>query len=336
MIEITDSFDRQQWDEFVRNHPHGNIFQTSDMAVVYRRTKNYDPISLAAVNSDSGRMLAVVQAVVIREMGGLLGSFSARSVIQGGPLFIEGNEGLEAVVTLMEHYDNVVRKKVVYTQIRNMWDTQDVKTIMQKAGYTHIEHLNYLIDLSKDDKELWNNLYKSRRNGITKSYRLGSSLEEFSDINLIEEIYKQLQETYSYAKIPLADITLFKSIASILVPKNMAKIWVAKYDDKVIGTIVTLTYKYIIYDWYAGSSRKYLKLCPNDILPWNAIEWGSKNQFKTFDFGGAGKPTESYGVREFKKQFGGELVNFGRYEKIHSILKSKIADVGFKFYKKLI
>ena len=61
-------------------------------------------------------------------------------------------------------------------------------------------------------------------------------------MNLTGEIYKQLQETYSYAKIPLADITLFKSIVSELVPKNMAKIWVAKYDDKVIGTIVTLTY----------------------------------------------------------------------------------------------
>ncbi len=339
MIEITDSFDRQQWDEFVRDHPHGNIFQTSDVAEVYRQTKNYDPISLAAVDSDSGKMLAVVQAVVIREMGGLLGSLSARSVIQGGPLFVEGQEGLEAVVKLIEHYDDVVRKKVVYTQIRNMWDTQgigDVSGLFGSLGYTYEEHLNYLIDLSKGNKELWNNLHKSRRNGITKSYRLGSSLEELSDMDLVNEIYKQLQDTYSYAKVPLAHDTLFESIVSILVPKNMAKIWVAKYDDKVIGTIVTLTYNGTIYDWYAGSSREYLKLCPNDILPWNAIEWGSKNQFQTFDFGGAGKPNESYGVREFKKQFGGKLVNFGRYEKINSKFKAKLANNGYKLYKKIV
>jgi lipid II:glycine glycyltransferase (peptidoglycan interpeptide bridge formation enzyme) len=333
MIEITNSFDNQQWDEFVRNHPHGNIFQTTDMAEVYRQTKNYNPVSLAAIDLDSGEILAVLQAVIIREIGGLLRSLSARSVIQGGPLVVEGKGGLEAAAKLMEHYDGVVRKKVVYTQIRNMWDTQDVKTIMQKAGYSYVEHLNYLIDLNKDKKELWINLFKSRRNGITKSYRLGSSLEEFSDMNSVEKIYKQLQETYSHAKIPLADITLFKSIVSELVPKNMAKIWVAKYDDKVIGTIVTLTYKGTIYDWYAGSSREYLKLCPNDILPWNVIEWGSKNQFNIFDFGGAGKPTESYGVREFKKQFGGKLVNFGRYEKSHSKFKTTVTNRGYKLYK---
>lgn len=333
MIEITDSFDNQQWDEFVRNHPHGNIFQTTDMAEVYRRTKNYDPVSLAAIDLDSGGMRAVMQAVVMREMGGLLGSFSARSVIQGGPLFVDGKEGLEAAAKLMEHYDDAVRKKVVYTQIRNMWDTQDVKAIMQKAGYAYVEHLNYLVYLNKDKKELWNNLFKSRRNGITKSYRLGSSLEEFSDMKSVEIIYKPLQETYSHAKIPLASITLFQSIVSELVPKSMAKIWVAKYDGKVIGTIVTLIYKGTIYDWYAGSSREYLKLCPNDILPWNVIEWGSKNQFNIFDFGGAGKPTESYGVREFKKQFGGKLVDFGRYEKSHSKFKTKLANRGYKLYK---
>jgi len=51
MIEITDSPDTKQWSEFVLNHPHGNIFQTPEMAEVYRRTKNYEPVTLAAVDT---------------------------------------------------------------------------------------------------------------------------------------------------------------------------------------------------------------------------------------------------------------------------------------------
>lgn len=180
---------------------------------------------------------------------------------------------------------------------------------------------------------MWNNLHKSRRNGITKSFRLGTTIEDVQDVDSIEEIYKQLQETYRNAKVPLADITLFKSTITELVPKNMAKVWVAKYNNEIIGTIITLTYKNTIYDWYAGSSQKHLKLCPNDVLPWHAIEWGVENGFSKFDFGGAGKPDEYYGVREFKKQFGGDLVNFGRYEKVHSKLKNKVATLGYKLYK---
>jgi lipid II:glycine glycyltransferase (peptidoglycan interpeptide bridge formation enzyme) len=102
-----------------------------------------------------------------------------------------------------------------------------------------------------------------------------------------------------------------------------------------LGTIVLLTYKDTIFDWYAGAPRRYSRLCPNDILVWHAIEWGTKNGFCIFDFGGAGSPKEEYGVREFKKQFGGKLVNFGRYMKIHSPIKMKIAEKGFEVYRKI-
>ena len=51
MIEITDSPDKTQWREFVYNHPQGNIFQTPEMADVYRRTMNYEPITLAAIDT---------------------------------------------------------------------------------------------------------------------------------------------------------------------------------------------------------------------------------------------------------------------------------------------
>lgn len=46
-------------------------------------------MTLAAIDTRNDEMLAVLQAVVIKGIGGILGSFSAQSIIQGGPLFIE-------------------------------------------------------------------------------------------------------------------------------------------------------------------------------------------------------------------------------------------------------
>jgi len=51
MIEITESPDTKQWGEFVLNHSCGSIFQTPEMAEVYRRTKNYAPVTLAVVDT---------------------------------------------------------------------------------------------------------------------------------------------------------------------------------------------------------------------------------------------------------------------------------------------
>jgi len=36
MVEITDSPDVTKWGEFVHNHAHGNIFQTLELAEVYK------------------------------------------------------------------------------------------------------------------------------------------------------------------------------------------------------------------------------------------------------------------------------------------------------------
>ena len=94
MIEVTNCPDIKQWSEFVDNHKQGCIFQTPEMAEVYKRTKNYEPISLAVVN-DTDEILAVLQAVVIKEISSFLASFSARAIIQGGPLFIENENGIK-------------------------------------------------------------------------------------------------------------------------------------------------------------------------------------------------------------------------------------------------
>ena len=101
MIEITESIDWDLWDDFVYNHPQGNIFQTSHMINVYKNTKNYEPISLIAVDSERGKILAGLHAVVIRESNGIIGLLSGRSVIIGGPLYSQQAKGYEAVEKLL-------------------------------------------------------------------------------------------------------------------------------------------------------------------------------------------------------------------------------------------
>ena len=60
-----------------------------------------------------------------------------------------------------------------------------------------------------------------------------------------------------------------------------------------------------------------------------------KNQLNYFDFLGAGKPNEDYGVRDFKAKFGGDLVENGRFEKIHKPMQFTIAKIGLNIIQKL-
>ena len=334
-IEITNSPDIKQWSDFVYNHEHGNIFQTPELAEVYKRTKNYEPITLAAINTKNDEILAVLQAAVIKEMNGILGTFSARSIIQGGPLFVEGENGIKALKLLMEHYDKIARKKALYTQIRTLWDTSNISSFLNSIGYEYEERLNFLIDLNRPEEEIWRDIHKSRRKGINRAANKGVVIVELCDKKVIPSFYGIVEETYKNVTIPLADISLTESAFELLAPKNMATFYIAKYEDMYVGARAVLNYKGLIYDWYAGASSAYLPLYINEALVWHILKEGANNSYRIFNFGGAGKPNEEYGVREFKRRFGGKMVNFGRYEKIYSPIKIKIAEKGFGLYKKV-
>ena len=65
------------------------------------------------------------------------------------------------------------------------------------------------------------------------------------------------------------------------------------------------------------------------------IKFAIENNLKMVDFMGAGKPNEDYGVRDFKLQFGGELVEHGRYNNIFNPSLYKIGVLGIKIMSKI-
>ena len=327
---------RSEWDEFVYNHPKGNIFQSPHLAEVFDRAKGIEPIALAAIDEDSGQILASLLAYVLKYTN-ILSSFTSRARIRGGPLFLNTEKGILTAEMLLKHYDGVIRRKALYTDVVNMWDVSNSSALalIGDAGYVYEGYLNFLVGLTKSKDELWACLSQARRRGIRKAQKSGVTVKETKDKEDVREFYDILCETYRNIKMPLEDISLFNAIFELLAPKSMAKLFLAEYERKHIGGVLILTYKGIVYAWYGGAYKEYSQSRPFDLLIWYAITWGSENGYKILDFLGAGKPNEKYGVRDFKKQFGGELVNFGYYKKIHSPRKLWLAERGVEVWKRI-
>ncbi|MCJ2557191.1 MAG: aminoacyltransferase, partial [Candidatus Thermoplasmatota archaeon] len=53
----------QEWRDFVREIPEGNIFQTPEMARVYEKTQGYEPIRIFAVQN--GEIQGVLLATLL-------------------------------------------------------------------------------------------------------------------------------------------------------------------------------------------------------------------------------------------------------------------------------
>jgi len=324
--------DFNKWEKFILNHPGGYIFQSPGIYNFYNSVSNHNPFVIAVQSGDE--ILGLLSGVIISNGKGIERYFSRRAVVWGGPLIIENVESEiknEIVRKLIKEFDRIVNKKAIYTEFRNLFELSEYKDIFEKEGYQYEEHLNYIIDLTLSEEQLWKNLNQKRRNEIYKAIKENLSFKETSDENSLKKTYKIIEEVYSKAKLPFPELVYFKEALKILTPDHF-KIFSALYDGEIIGTMYTLCYNNVIYDWYAGSYKEYYSKCPNDLIPWEVFKWGKLNGFRKFDFGGAGKPGVPYGVRDYKKKFGGKMVNYGRYKRINNKFLYKIGEIGVKYY----
>lgn len=328
MQVITDAnlVDKKKWSDFVENHAQGNIFQTPEMYDLYLKTDLHDPIVIFAVKADciKGLLLAVIQ----KEFDGWIGKLTSRSIIWGGPLV---NDPGTADLLLFE-YNKLIKRKAIYSQFRNIFPVDNLKKAFEKSGFVLNEHLNILIDLTKDEETLWIGIHKNRKKEIKKGIKKGLVVRQIKigEENNLFEIYQQLKKLYNKIGLPIPAYSFFQNAIFILEPKGLLKTFIARVNDKLVALRMVLTYKNLIYDWYAASDDEYLGYRPNDILPWEILKWGCKNGYERFDFGGAGKPGIHYGVRDYKLKFGGDLVNFGRFEKTHNSILYILGKFGIK------
>jgi len=331
IVTDADAIEREQWERFVYAHPQGNVFQTPQMYAAYVATKNYQPIVLAGYKGDS--LVGILLAVVQKEYKGFLGKLSARSIIWGGPLVRDNDIGI--LQDLMNEYNRIVKYKAIYTQIRNIYIMDWAKNDFKKLGYNYEEHLNIFIDLNKSEDELWKEVHSKRKNEIRRATKEGTSFIEFSNCDALKKSWPVLKDVYQRAKLPLPDISLFQNILAREGGSSILKIFAALNNGQCIGVLLALCWRERVINWYAGAFQKDLSKYPNDLLPWEVILWAKRNGYKIFDFGGAGKPGIPYGVRDFKLKFGGELVNFGRFQKTHKPITMNVAKLGFRLWQLL-
>lgn len=321
------------WKDFIEKHPEGNIFQTPLMFEVYRSSKGTEPFLIATVN-EQGEIAALLLSAIQKENDNLLtGRFSARSIISGGP--VVSNNDPELFHLILKGYNEKIKSKAIYSQFRNLRDMSGMQVIFEKNGYVFEDHLNIHVDLTKTEEELWKEVHSKRRNEIRRAYREGTEFRVAEDKGSLRDCYSILREVYHSAKIPLADFSFFENLLDHSDRKSGIRIFTAVYEQQIIGCMLALVFRDTIFDMYAGSYRKYYGKYPNDLIPWEVFKWGRANGYRLFDFGGAGKPGVTYGVRDYKKKFGGTTVNFGRFELIHKPMNYKIGKVGLQVWKRL-
>ena len=334
-VEIVETLPEERWQAFVDGHPQGNIFHVPAMQLAFARPRGYEPLLRAAVAND-GHVLALLTAVGIRLTGGPLARLTSRAVAYGGVLCAEGQEGREALATLLRWHNSTSRSRFLFTELRHRSDATGLRQTLAACGYEHEQELNFLIDLARPVEAIWKGLNRTARKNVRRAERDGLTAQEVTTAEELADFYALLRQVYAAAQVPLADVSLFQAAFELLRPQGLARFVLARSPQGVAGARAVLLYKGVIFDWYAGADRELRSSRPNDFLVWHTLEWGAAHGYHTFDFGGAGHPDVPYGVRDFKAKFGGRLVNYGRDRRVHAPLLLWLSEAGYRLLRRFL
>jgi len=327
-ILVNDEIDTDLWEEFVSGNPHANPFQTP---AFYELVNHAIPSSGQAVCVfDHGKIRALA-VVFLQKEKRFRSYFSRRGLIFGGPLI--DPDCTEALNPLLEAISLLLRRRVIYIETRNLSDYEEYITKFSNSGWIYSNHLNCILDI-KDRESVYNQMNATRRRQIRQSLKNGASYEVCRGLNDLEEFYSLLNKFYTKViRLPLPPPEIFKAFFQY----NFGKIFVVRHNGRIIGgSICPILENKTIYSYYYYGLKDYHKnIYPSHLSIVAAIEYAVDNNLGKLDFMGAGKSGTDYGVRDYKLQFGGHLVEYGRFIRIERPSLYRIGKMGLGIIRHL-
>ncbi|MEX2315986.1 MAG: GNAT family N-acetyltransferase [Pirellulales bacterium] len=322
------------WDEFVLVHPKGSIFHTSQMIRVLAAAKGHSPVALAALEPN-GQITAILVAARVQTLPGPMGRMSSRSIMFAEPLCGDSPSSVDALARLIARHDQKMSRRVLFTEVRPLFAPGSEHEALIRCGYSYLEYLNQIVDVSQPLDELWLDVHKTARRKIRQCERRGWQVREVDAATAGEHFYSLLKLSYGRARVPLADRSLFDAAIHELQPRGMIRLFATYEENTPLAMDAVLLFKGRAYLWYGGL-RRDMGVSPCAILRWHELRWAHENGFTIYDTGGAGWPHIPYGVRDFKSQFGGQLVQYGRYRRVYSPWKMALAERAYELGRKVL
>lgn len=326
-----DEIDCQLWCDLVTKSKTSTWFQTPEAYEFYASLPNlFNPFVYAVKNA--GILKCLVVGYITQENNKIKQFLSRRAIIVGGPLIIDDTAPDELELLLTE-LKKQISSKAIYIETRNLNDYFKWKDIFLKCGFKYEPHLNFHVDCTNWEKAE-ENIGKHRKKYIRLSLRDGASVVENPTIEQVTEYYSLLDELYkTKVKMPLQPVEFFKKLYYL----PSCKYLLIEFDGCIVGgSVCMLLGGKGVYEWYAcGKDGVYKNIHPSSVTKYAGMKFAADNGYPIFDMMGAGKPNEEYGVRDFKAEFGGKLVEYGRFCYICEPLLYTIGTVGVKLLKNL-
>lgn len=322
--------------EFADHSPYKSFMQTPEIAKL-REKSGWVPYYFAVKKGD--KILAAAMAVAKP-------TFLGKSTFYtpGGPLLDYENTALlnffiknlkkyakshnGYVLQIDPYYELIERDRNGAIVEGGFNRTQAIKSL-EALGFRPLRHFSqpkYLFVMDINDRtpdEILMDFKRNTRNHVRKAAKMGVTVRELKreELDKLKKITEATSERRHFTDRPLS---YYQQMYDLFHDRGEVQFIIAEaeVDDKLtpLSAAMFMTYGDEVIYLFSGSDEKYMReYNAQYAIQWHMIKYAAEHGFKKYNFYGIqGLPdpnAKDYGIYEFKKGFGGHVVELlGSYE----------------------
>ncbi len=285
------------WDAFVKSHPLGTIYHTSQWQRLVSRFYGYQHLYLCLKKEGDDTIHGGLPLFVVKHRGFGSHLSSLPCAQYCNPLVSDEDE----YRMLVSHVLRLVEKeKYNFCELR-----LDDSFIVDDIGPWPVvdDYSTYVLDITRPGDELMRSFHKSCiQRPLTKigqhhlALRIGETEE---DVRIFYGLYLGMRKRQGLLPQPYG---FFRSMWEELRKDNCIEILHAVHDGTCISSVMLLWFKDTVIYEYGASSYDHLSYNPSHFLLWHAVNRGKEAGYKVLDLGRTS--ADNKGLSDFKSRWG--------------------------------
>ena len=198
--------------------------------------------------------------------------------------------------------------------------------MLRSLGYSIAHRLEFEVDLTRDEKSLWESVDIKRRQRIKKAMKAGIEVKELPVDEGVLHL-RRLQEA-SFVRIAARGgpslnkkESSTRDPATALTSAGLGRIVGGFVDGECVSASFFTTFNGLAYHALSGHDDKALATQAPSLVLWESILRFQREGFERLNFGGCGidalnEDSPEHGVFTYKKAFGGARLDCASGEKV--------------------
>ena len=314
--------DTERWNSLVNNIPQKDIYFTPEYASIFEKTFGDE----ARLFFYGNRRNYILYPFFQRKISALP-FYNDDTILYdivspwyyGGPLaFIATAEAEGKLMAgFFSELHDYCRQSNIVTEFTRLHPFIRNDLLVEKFATVDKRWEIVYVDLTQDEKTIWDNFKKENRKAIRKAKQSGVEVflsQSKADMEIFYTLYTADMERKHAGEFYFFPREFFDNMLELL--GNKVQLFLARYDAQTIAASLLVGMDDFAHDYLRTSVPEFLNMRPNNLLVYTKILWAKENNYKLFSLQGG--QSRSDGIFRFKSTFSETTADFYTYSKVHN------------------